>query len=110
MKRIVLSMVLGCSLVYGQAALTFEDLYGEVQVNSIVANQCLEEITFTRNITGLKCKFYTKTIPSIEVYKKLIKKEFKDFNSSNSLWDENDWNILKNEMKKLIYIHSIVTQ
>ena len=110
MKKIILSTMLSSLFVYGQTTLSFEDLYGEVQVNSIVANQCLEEITFTRNITGLKCKFYTKTIPSTEVYKRLIKKEFKDFNSQNSIWDENDWNILKNEKKRLIYIHNIVTQ
>ena len=110
MKKIILSAMLSSVFVYGQTTLSFEDLYGEVQVNSIVANQCLEEITFTRNITGSKCKFYIKTIPSTEIYEKLIKKDFKDFNSQNSVWDENDWNVLKNEMKKLIYIHSIVTQ
>lgn len=110
MKKIILSTILSGLFAYGQTTLTFEDLYGEVQVNSIVANQCLEEITFTRNITGLKCKFYTKTIPSTKVYKRLVKKEFKDFNSQNSIWDENDWNVLKNQMKRLIYIHSIVIQ
>ena len=73
MKKIILSAMLSSLFVYGQTTLSFEDLYGEVQVNSIVANQCLEEITFTRNITGSKCKFYIKTIPSTEIYEKLIK-------------------------------------
>ena len=41
---------------------------------------------------------------------KIGKEKFKDFNSQNSMWDENDWNMLKNEMKRLIYIHNIVTQ
>ena len=62
MKKIILSAMLSSLFVYGQTTLSFEDLYGEVQVNSIVANQCLEEITFTRNITGSKCKFYIKNI------------------------------------------------
>lgn len=108
MKKIVLLVALYVSSLVANNV-GYVDLYGEVQVNMVVANKCLEEVAYTRNLNGQQCTTYNKAV-NTDVYKRLLKRNFTDFNSDNTHWTKEDWVILQNQMKKLIYVNDLIKQ
>jgi len=109
MKRFLLITILCLSNLFGQSPVSYTDLYGEIQMNMIIAEKCLEEISYTRKTSGKKCTYYTKTV-NTNVYKKLLNAEFSSYNTKGTFWTNKDLDILHNQMKKLIYTYEIVQQ
>lgn len=109
MKKIILIIALWASSLSAQTAFSYVDLYGEIQVNMIIANKCLEEVAYTRKVDGAQCTNYT-TILKTDIYSRLLKRDFSDFDSANSFWTEKDWVILQNQMKKLVYLTNLINQ
>lgn len=109
MKKVILLICIGLSSLFGNSELSYVDLYGEIQVNMIVAEKCLEEVAYTSSLDGQQCALYTNAI-NTEVYGRLIKRKFTDFDSKNTYWTVQDWVILKNQMKKLIYVTNLIQQ
>lgn len=109
MKKIVFLVSLGLSSLFGKNELGYVDLYGEIQINMIIAEKCLEEVAYTRSVNGEQCKTYGKSI-NTDVYSRLLSRNFSDFNSKDTHWTAEDWVILKNQMKKLIYTSNLIKQ
>ena len=109
MKKIVFLIGLGLSNLFGKNELGYVDLYGEIQMNMIIAEKCLEEVAYTRNLNGKQCEIYAKIV-NTDVYSRLLSRNFSDFNSKNTYWTAEDWIILKNQMKKLIYTSDLIKQ
>ncbi len=109
MKKIVFLISLGLSSLFGESELGYVDLYGEIQMNMIVAEKCLEEVAYTRSLKGQQCAAYAKAV-NTDVYSRLLSRKFSDFNSKNTHWTSEDWVILKNQMKKLIYTSDLIKQ
>lgn len=109
MKKIILLIGLGLSNLFGNVELEYVDLYGEVQVNMIVAEKCLEEVAYTSSLNGQHCATYYNAI-NTDVYSRLLTRKFSDFNAKDSFWTKEDWKILKNQMKKLIYVTDLIKQ
>lgn len=109
MKKIILLISLGLSSLFGKAELGYVDLYGEIQINMVIANKCLEEVAYTRSLKGQQCATYAKVV-NTDVYARLLSRKFSDFNSKNTHWTAEDWIILKNQMKKLIYTSDLIKQ
>ena len=110
MKKSILLLILGLSSLFAQQKFVYIDLYGEIQMNTILANKCLEEIAYTRKVDGNQCKTYEKVLPNTDVYSRLLKRDFRYFNSKDTHWVKEDWIILKNQMKKLIYTSDLIKQ
>ena len=108
MKKIVLLVGLYASSLVANSV-GYVDLYGEVQVNTVVANKCLEEVAYTSSLNGQQCVAYNNAV-NTDVYKRLLKRSFTDFNSKNTHWTNEDWIILQNQMKKLIYVNDLIKQ
>ena len=109
MKKIVFLISLGLSSLFGESELGYVDLYGEIQINMIIAEKCLEEVAYTRSLKGQQCAAYAKAV-NTDVYSRLLSRNFSDFNSKNTHWTSEDWVILKNQMKKLIYTSDLIKQ
>jgi len=109
MKKIVLLVGLYVSSLFASPVVGYVDLYGEIQVNMVVANKCLEEVAYTRSLNGQQCVAYSQAV-NTDVYKRLLTRNFNDFNSNNTHWTKEDWVILQNQMKKLIYVNDLVKQ
>lgn len=107
MKKLILIISLGLSSLFGQAQVGYVDLYGEIQINLVVAEKCLEEVAYTRSLSGQQCATYAKAV-NTDVYGRLLKRSFSDFNSKGTHWTAEDWIILKNQMKKLIYTSDLI--
>ncbi|WP_373072176.1 hypothetical protein [Sulfurimonas sp.] len=109
MKKIVLLVGLYISSLFANTTVGYVDLYGEIQVNMVVANKCLEEVAYTRSLNGQQCAAYSQAV-NTDVYKRLLNRSFSDLNSQNTHWTKEDWVILKNDMKKLIYVSDLIKQ
>jgi len=109
MKKIIFLLSLGLSSLFGESDLGYVDLYGEIQMNMIIAEKCLEEVAYTRSLKGQQCATYAKAV-NTDVYSRLLSRNFSDFNSKNTHWTSEDWVILKNQMKKLIYTSDLIKQ
>jgi len=111
MKKIILILGIGLSSLFGNSSASFVDLYGEVQMNNLIADDCLKEIAFTRKTNGNKCIYYYKTVKNTsDIYGRLINRKFSDFNTENTYWNENDWILLQNQMKRIIYTNDLLKQ
>ena len=110
MKKIILGFALFLTIASSQE-LTYADLYGEVQMNTVIANKCLEEIAYQRKINGETCKLYWDLVgKNPSVYQRLLQRNFSDFDTKGTFWTNDDWIILKNKMKKLIYLSELIKQ
>jgi len=109
MKKIILIISLCFSGLFAQSPVSYTDLYGEIQMNTIVAEKCLEEIAYTRKTNGKQCLYYVKTV-NANIYKNLLNAKFSSYNTKGTFWTKEDLVILHNQMKKLIYTYEIVQQ
>lgn len=110
MKKILFGSLVLLSIASSQE-LTYADLYGEVQINTIIANKCLEEIAYQRKTNGETCKLYWNLVgKNASVYQRLLQRNFSDFDTKGTFWTNDDWIILKNKMKKLIYLSELIKQ
>lgn len=62
MKKIILILALWLLSLSAETAFTYVDLYGEFQVNMVIANKCLEEIAYTRKVDDTQCTNYTTVL------------------------------------------------
>ena len=109
MKKIILGLIFTLNIGVAQAKTTYSDLYGEIQMNIISADTCLKEIAITRNTSGENCKQYWSLVgKNSQVYQRLLGKKFSDIDTEDTFWTEADWLILKNQMKKLIYVSELI--
>ncbi len=109
MRKFLLIAILSLTNLFGQSPVSYSNLYGEVQMNMIVAEKCLEEIAYTRKTNGKQCINYTKVV-NAPIYKNLLNAKFSSYNTAGTFWTEKDLVILQNQMKKLIYTYEIVQQ
>ena len=71
MKKILLIAILSLTNLFGQSPVSYSDLYGEIQMNMIAAEKCLEEVAYTRKTNGQQCIDYTKYV-NAPIYKNLL--------------------------------------
>jgi len=109
MRKILLIVTLALTNLFGQSPVSYTDLYGEVQMNMIIAEKCLEEISSTRKTNGQQCTNYRKRV-NAPIYKNLLNAKFSSYNTAGTFWTKEDLIILHNQMKKLIYTYEIVQQ
>ena len=109
MKSLLFTIGLCYTSLFASNDVAYVDLYGEIQVNMIVAEKCLEEVAYTRSLQGEHCSTYYQVI-NTDVYKSLVQRNFADFNTTDTHWTKEDWVILKNQMKKLIYVTDLIKQ
>jgi hypothetical protein len=109
MKKILLITSMCLSSLFAQSPVSYTDLYGEVQMNMIIAEKCLEEIAYTRKTNGQQCANYTKYV-NANIYKNLLNAKFSSYNTAGTFWTDKDLIILQNQMKKLIYTYDMVQQ
>lgn len=108
MKKIIFGFTLLLSVAFSQE-FSYADLYGEIQVNTVIADKCLEEIAYQRKTDGETCKLYWNEVgKNVNIYQRLLQRNFSDFNAKNTFWTNDDWIILKNQMKKMIYLAELI--
>jgi hypothetical protein len=111
MKKIILGLICVLSIGVAQAKTTYSDLYGEIQMNIVVADTCLKEISITRTVTGEGCRKFEKELSkSIAVYSRILNIKYESIDTAGTFWTQFDWDILKNQMKKLIYVSELIKQ
>lgn len=109
MKKMIFFMICVLNISAAHAKPTYTDLYGEVQMNIIVADACLKELALTRVVTGKECKNVEKALSkSVDVYSRILNVKYESLDTSGTFWTQFDWNILKNQMKKIIYVNDII--
>jgi hypothetical protein len=110
MKKLVLTISLILTNLFGQTKpFPYVDLYGEIQMNMVLANKCLEEVAFSHSVEGQSCSLYANIVDT-SVYKRVLKVDFSELDTKGTFWTKEDWIILKNQMKKLIYTTDLIRQ